>query len=115
MFLSMMFCYLLYVVNFFFQVFDGFIPELVEMLSSQMNPAVVCTTAGLCNSDWSDRLQTEYHAAQLAETVSKDNCHGCNNLISSLVEKIQHKGKEDVLTILFDVSIFSSCLKLNVD
>jgi hypothetical protein len=76
------------------------------MLSSQMNPAVVCTTAGLCNSDWSDRLQSEYHAAQLAETNSKDDkCHDCNNFMSSLVEKIQHKGKEDVLTILFDASI----------
>jgi len=86
------------------KVFDGFIPELVEMLSSQMNPAVVCTTAGLCNSDWSDRLQSEYHAAQLAETNSKDDkCHDCNNFMSSLVEKIQHKGKEDVLTILFDI------------
>ena len=29
---------------------DEFVPELVETLSSEMNPDLVCTTAGLCNS-----------------------------------------------------------------
>ena len=32
------------------KVADEFIPELIEALSSQMNPQVVCSVAGLCNS-----------------------------------------------------------------
>jgi saposin len=35
---------------------DEFIPELVEALASQMNPQVVCATAGLCNSARIDKL-----------------------------------------------------------
>ncbi|XP_075215807.1 prosaposin isoform X2 [Lycorma delicatula] len=35
---------------------DEFIPELIEALSSQMNPQVVCATVGLCNSARMDLL-----------------------------------------------------------
>ncbi|KAA0201808.1 hypothetical protein HAZT_HAZT007157 [Hyalella azteca] len=38
---------------------DEFIPELIETLASQMNPQVVCATAGLCNSVRVDRLLRE--------------------------------------------------------
>ena len=38
---------------------DEFIPELVETLASQMDPSVVCTVAGLCNSAHIDRLLLE--------------------------------------------------------
>lgn len=39
---------------------DQFIPELVETLASQMNPSVVCSVAGLCNSAHIDKLLEEY-------------------------------------------------------
>ncbi|XP_076060400.1 prosaposin [Oratosquilla oratoria] len=39
---------------------DDFIPELIETLASQMNPQMVCATAGLCNSVTVDKLLFEY-------------------------------------------------------
>lgn len=39
---------------------NDFIPELIDTLASQMNPQVVCATAGLCNSVAVDRLLREY-------------------------------------------------------
>lgn len=39
---------------------NDFIPELIDTLASQMNPQVVCATAGLCNSIDVDRLLREY-------------------------------------------------------
>lgn len=44
-------------------VADDFIPELIETLASQMNPQVVCATAGLCNSFRVDRLLREYQVS----------------------------------------------------
>lgn len=41
---------------------DQFIPELVETLASQMNPSVVCSVAGLCNSARIDQLLVEHEA-----------------------------------------------------
>lgn len=41
---------------------DNFIPELVEALSSQMNPQVVCSVAGLCNNVKIDKLLESYKA-----------------------------------------------------
>jgi len=37
-------------------LFDEFVPELVETLSSEMNPDTVCTVAGLCNSERIDKM-----------------------------------------------------------
>lgn len=39
---------------------DEFIPELVETLASQMDPSVVCSVSGLCNSVTIDRLLLEH-------------------------------------------------------
>lgn len=35
---------------------DELVPELVDTLSSQMNPQVVCSVAGLCNSASIDKM-----------------------------------------------------------
>lgn len=40
---------------------DEFIPELVETLASQMDPSVVCSVSGLCNSARIDQMILEYH------------------------------------------------------
>lgn len=42
------------------RVADEFIPELIDTLASEMNPQVVCATAGLCNSPTVDRLIRQY-------------------------------------------------------
>ena len=44
---------------------DDFVPELVETLSSQMNPKVVCTVAGLCNNAWVDKQLEEYNEVSI--------------------------------------------------
>lgn len=41
---------------------DEFIPELVETLASQMDPSVVCSVSGLCDSIKIDRLIAEHEA-----------------------------------------------------
>lgn len=48
------------IVNECIKIVDEFIPELVETLASQMNPAVVCSVAGLCNNARIDKLLAEY-------------------------------------------------------
>lgn len=56
------------VVNECIKIVDEYIPELVETLSSQMNPSVVCTVAGLCNSAHIDKLLHQY-----GESMTKVN------------------------------------------
>lgn len=47
---------------------DEFIPELVDTLASQMDPNVVCTVSGLCNSERIDKLLLKYkQVTKLAE------------------------------------------------
>lgn len=53
---------------------DDFIPELIDALASQMNPQVVCATAGLCNSIKVDMLITEYKVGQSFVKALLDNC-----------------------------------------
>lgn len=50
---------------------DEFIPELIETLASQMNPQIVCATAGLCNSVRVDRLLRSH--GLLASTSANEN------------------------------------------
>jgi len=87
------------------KVSDGFVPELIEMLASQMNPTVVCSTAGLCNNAWSDRLQAEYKAAQLSEAAVArgGKCDSCSMFMMNVIDKLQSKSKDEVLNVLFDV------------
>lgn len=52
---------------------DDFIPELIDALASQMNPQVVCATAGLCNSLRVDGLIREYKVGQSYVKAPLDN------------------------------------------
>lgn len=52
---------------------DDFIPELIDALASQMNPQVVCATAGLCNSLRVDMQIMEYKVGQSSEKALLDN------------------------------------------
>ena len=49
---------------------DQFIPELVETLASQMDPSVVCSVSGLCNSAHIDKLLEEYQKQSQIEVNS---------------------------------------------
>ncbi|CRK89044.1 CLUMA_CG002523, isoform B [Clunio marinus] len=61
---------------------DGFIPELIEALASQMNPQVVCSTAGLCNSEKIDKMLEEFEAEKKSNLLSCDQCDNIGNVIS---------------------------------
>lgn len=45
-------------------IVDQFIPELIETLASQMNPSIVCSVAGLCNSAHIDELIVKYESSK---------------------------------------------------
>ena len=84
---------------------DDFIPELIEMLSSQMNPAVVCTTAGLCNSEWSDRLQIEYKMARQEEKAqqAEAECGACSRMMNSTVERLRSRSRDTLMDAAFEI------------
>lgn len=74
---------------------DDFIPELVESLASQMNPQVVCSTAGLCNSARIDKLLEDYNASQKSKNLlSCDQCNSIGNVIS---HKFHTSSRDQVL------------------
>ena len=52
---------------------NDFIPELIDTLASQMNPQMVCATAGLCNSVVVDKLLLEYKVWKLRKRKSGGN------------------------------------------
>jgi len=88
---------------------DDFIPELIEMLASQMNPTMVCTTALLCNNAWVDGLLSEYKSAQktkTAEQLSNDGkCESCKAFMSHNAMKVQSSSQVDLQQILFNVRL----------
>ncbi|XP_018799712.1 PREDICTED: uncharacterized protein LOC108975589 [Bactrocera latifrons] len=51
---------------------DDFVPELVEALSSEMNPDQVCSVAGLCNNAHIDEQLKLYYQSALDGTMKKE-------------------------------------------
>jgi len=90
---------------------DDFIPELTEMLKSQMDPTMVCSVSGLCNNEWSNQLQSEYEAVRESETVIGDDseeCNYCNKHKDIVSSKMLDMGSDDLLNILLNM-----CGKMN--
>lgn len=54
-------------------IVDQFIPELIETLASEMNPSIVCSVAGLCNSAHMDKLLMEYGQLE-SKVINNANC-----------------------------------------
>lgn len=71
---------------------DEFVPELVETLSSEMNPDLVCTTAGLCNSARIDNLLKSYYASNPRRT----ECDVCKAETAKVKRKVREVAREDV-------------------
>ncbi|KAK2725726.1 hypothetical protein QYM36_000276 [Artemia franciscana] len=87
---------------------DEFIPELVDMLASQMNPQMVCATAGLCNSERINRLWLDYKSAKLSGRAEEEEepersnpipggCDDCRRFIEDTKTIIETHSKEEVL------------------
>ncbi|KAK0170999.1 hypothetical protein PV328_008770 [Microctonus aethiopoides] len=87
---------------------DQFIPELVETLASQMDPSVVCSVSGLCNSPRIDQLILE-HEETLKKTVGKDvislkddelkpnECSKCFTIATRMEEKFKGTSRDQML------------------
>ncbi|XP_037070539.1 prosaposin-like isoform X2 [Pollicipes pollicipes] len=84
------------------ELVDEFIPELVEVLSSQMNPQVVCQTAGLCNSPRVDKLLEDRSHKKLAEKPA-DACATCQQKTTALKQHVAAGGQQQLLDSLLPV------------
>ncbi|XP_012276553.1 prosaposin [Orussus abietinus] len=101
---------------------DQFIPELVETLASQMNPSVVCSVAGLCNSAHIDELLLDYQRT-VAENggampitlendeLKPDECSKCYTIATHMGHMLEDTSKdklvERMLNVCGEMSSFS--------
>ncbi|KAJ8681335.1 hypothetical protein QAD02_017122 [Eretmocerus hayati] len=96
------------------KVVDQFIPELVETLASQMNPSVVCSVAGLCNSAHFDKLLELYENpadqkdSEIATSVDEDEnspseCSKCYTIAHHMEHKFAEASRDSVLERLLDI------------
>ncbi|KAM3963734.1 prosaposin isoform 2-T2 [Aphomia sociella] len=83
---------------------DDFVPELVETLSSQMNPQQVCSVAGLCNNAKIDQLLERYNAQKNVRV----GCHNCQTTVSVLRKRFDATSYEDFL-----VGLLQMCRKMD--
>ncbi|XP_020280351.1 prosaposin [Pseudomyrmex gracilis] len=90
-------------------IVDEFIPELVETLASQMNPSMVCSVAGLCNSAHIDKLLAEYQESPEKKDETKsvvlkndeiepDECTKCYTIGKYMENKLHNTPQETMLT-----------------
>lgn len=87
---------------------DQFIPDLVETLASQMNPSVVCSVAGLCNSAHIDMLLHEYQEQQSEnmkvksvslekDELEPDECSKCFTIATHMEHNLKYMSQDKVL------------------
>lgn len=120
---------------------SDFIPELIDTLASQMNPQVVCATAGLCNSVAVDRLLREYkkthpnheneiilaptrppkgpqtQPAQRPQTPQPGDCESCKDFVSRTIRLVKTHSRAELMDRLFAVcgrlgSLSDGCMAL---
>ncbi|XP_032515377.2 uncharacterized protein LOC116768698 [Danaus plexippus] len=92
---------------------DDFVPELVETLSSQMNPDAVCSVAGLCNSERIDHMLEDYSSA----LKLREDCTNCRRSVGIARKRFDATSYEDFLMGLLKVcqemgSLSDSCSML---
>lgn len=78
---------------------DDFVPELVEALSSQMNPQVVCSVAGLCNNAAIDAELAALPASEQAIEPKKTSfsCKQCGKISNYISAKFQKTDRDHIL------------------
>ncbi|KAK3891987.1 hypothetical protein Pcinc_004153 [Petrolisthes cinctipes] len=107
---------------------NDFIPELIDALASQMNPQVVCATAGLCNSLRVDRLILEYKRAHAIEsnaiirrpavqTPQPGDCEACKDFIARTIRLVKTHSRAELMDRLFAIcgrlgSVSDGCMAL---
>jgi len=80
---------------------DEFVPELVETLSSEMNPDTVCTVAGLCNSVRIDKMLAKFKS-QERKVHQTNDCDICKVQAKKLSTQIHNADKDLVLDKLLE-------------
>lgn len=85
---------------------DDFVPELIEALSSQMNPQVVCSVAGLCNNAAIDDMLQDAEDKGLTVVAKKPvtkpktntlSCSQCGQVSTIISDKFAGKSRDEVL------------------
>lgn len=96
---------------------DDFVPELVEALSSQMNPDQVCSVAGLCNNAEIDQILQKYYSGALDGSLIEEEkessstelqsphtkkrnlltCGSCNSISTFIAAKFEATDRDDFL------------------
>ncbi|XP_076629716.1 prosaposin isoform X2 [Colletes latitarsis] len=91
------------IVNECIKIVDQYIPDLVETLASQMNPSVVCSVAGLCNSAHIDKLLKE-SAIKVNkiktlddDELEPDECTKCHTVAAHMEYKLNHTPRDKML------------------
>ncbi|XP_068207263.1 prosaposin [Palaemon carinicauda] len=93
---------------------DDFIPELIDTLASQMNPQVVCATAGLCNSVRIDMLLRDYQLSLPEETNSllplspvktpgPGDCESCKDFVTRTIRLVKTHSRAELLDRLLAI------------
>lgn len=86
-------------------IVDQYIPDLVETLASQMNPSVVCSVAGLCNSAHIDKLLEE-STIKIDEMKTRsleddelepDECTKCYTVAAHMESKLNNTSRDKML------------------
>ncbi|XP_067131550.1 uncharacterized protein Sap-r isoform X2 [Centruroides vittatus] len=78
---------------------DEFIPELIEMLASRMDPNMVCTVAGLCNGE----ISKELSSADIVSLFYKSKYNYCSdckkvfNAVKEIFTKVPQDEMQDML------------------
>ncbi|KAG8037667.1 hypothetical protein G9C98_005878 [Cotesia typhae] len=92
---------------------DQFIPELVETLASQMDPSVVCSVSGLCNSARIDQFLLENEQTLKKaykkiiplknDEIEPDECSKCFTIVTHMEDKLKKTSKDQFVDRLLEV------------
>lgn len=98
------------------KIADNFIPELIEALASQMNPQVVCSVAGLCNSARIQKLlakqkasgteQIEYISTAATTTTASPailDCDSCYVVAQLALNNFQDAEKDEIIERMIEI------------
>lgn len=95
------------------KIADEYIPELIDTLASQMNPQVVCSVAGLCNSAKIQKMLADsklngadYKTIAPVNPDKSDPCEGCHSVVKVMETKFNQMSRDDVLQAFLHVSIY---------
>ncbi|XP_054258859.1 prosaposin isoform X2 [Macrosteles quadrilineatus] len=88
---------------------DQSIPELIEAISSQMNPQMVCSVAGLCNSVAMEKMLVQYKVfnsqaqEELINKKPKLDCPNCVGVVGKMEQNFRGASRDHVLNMMLEI------------